>query len=499
MIGGVATSLVLAATAAGTPAPRPATIPALREWHGGSSGLAWTLRPSTRVVARSRGLRGEARTLAHDLHIATARRAYAGDIVMARRPGPPREGYTLRIGPSIHIVSSTRAGAFYGGRTLLQLAGAPVLRGVAKDAPRYPERGLMIDDGRAFFSRAWLGRAIRRLGRLKLNRLHLHLSDDQGFRIQSDSHPEAVTPPALSHADVAKLVAVGRRNHVRLVPEIDMPGHLTAALRTHPELELTNAAGQRQAGKLDVSKPAARRFALDLIDEYQPLFEARVWHMGADEYLGIASTPADYELYPQLEAYADAKYGAQANGKDAVIDFVNTIGDRLRARGVKLRVWSDGVGGGSATTIDPRTSVEWWDDAPGHSPAPGDLIAAGHQVVNTGWWPLYYVTGGPLKGHRTPVAQMYENWDAWEFDGEFSPRFGSPTLASEHALDPAEPAQRGAYLAVWNDDPASPDATEAAVFAGTRDRLRVLAQKTWGSPQLTDSYAEFAQLLSSAH
>jgi hexosaminidase len=468
----------------------PPTIPAVREWRAAPG--TFILKPSARVV--SRGLRGEARTLAHDLHLHTARHARPGDVIIARRAGFPREGYELRVAGSVRIMASTAAGAFYGGRTLLQLAPKPIPHGVARDHPRYPERGLMIDTGRAFFPRAWLAARIRELGRLKLNRLHLHLSDDQGFRIQSDTHPEAVTPPFLSDADVRSLRRAARRNHVELVPEIDMPGHLTAALRAHPELELTNAAGQRQVGKLDVSMPAARAFALDLIDETQRRFGARTWHLGADEYLGIASTPADYELYPQLEAYADAKYGPDANGKDAVLDFVNELGDHLRARGIKVRVWSDGVGGGRATRLDPRTSVEWWDDAPSHSPAPEALIADGHQVINTGWWPLYYVTGGPLMGHRTPVDQMYEDWSANEFDGEFSPRFGSPALASEHALDPAEPGQRGTFLAVWNDDPTAPGARPKAVAEGIRPRLRVLAQKAWASPQLTDSYAEFSRL-----
>ncbi len=322
----------------GTPAPQPPTIPALGDWKGATGGLAWRLKPSTRVV--SRGFAREARTLAQDLERSTARRPRDGDVVLVRRPGLAREGYALRIGPRLRIIASTSAGAFYGGRTILQLADdGPIPRGRAADSPRYPERALSLDCGRAFFGRPWLADRIRELARLKLNRLHLHFSDDQGFRIESKSHPEVPTSPALTHADVRRLARVARRNHVELIPEIDMPGHMTAALRNHPELELVNAAGQRQAGKLDVTLPEARKFALELIDEYLALFEPRVWHMGNDEYLGIASTPADYELYPQLEAYADREYGDGANGKDAVLDFVNAIGDaRARARSGAARV-----------------------------------------------------------------------------------------------------------------------------------------------------------------
>jgi hexosaminidase len=67
-----------------------------------------------------------------------------------------------------------------------------------------------------------------------------------------------------------------------------------------------------------VTDPAARRFYADLVGEIAPLFPGKIWHVGADEYLGIASTPADFALYPQLQAYAQARYGSAANGKDAV-------------------------------------------------------------------------------------------------------------------------------------------------------------------------------------
>ena len=128
--------------------------------------------------------------------------------------------------------------------------------------------------------------------------------------------PEHSEPPCEPAAgdpdpDVRKLVRVARRHHVTIVPELDAPGHLQAALEPHPELQLTNAAGQKQPDKLDVTLPEARDFIADLLDEYLPLFPGPWWHTGADEYLGIASTEQDYEFYPQLEAYADAKYGEE--------------------------------------------------------------------------------------------------------------------------------------------------------------------------------------------
>ena len=183
--------------------------------------------------------------------------------------------------------------------------------------PRY---GWILDDGRAFYSRAWLMQLIRELSDLKLNLLHLHFSDDQGFRIESTSHPEAVSDFHLTKKVVRSLVALGKRYRVKLVPELDMPGHMQAALTKHPELQLADASGQRAPDKLDYTKPEARRFARELIEEYMALFPASEWHMGADEFLSVIlpPTPADYARYPQLEAYAKATYGPAANANKYV-------------------------------------------------------------------------------------------------------------------------------------------------------------------------------------
>jgi hexosaminidase len=446
------------------------------------------VRPSER-----KALRGEARTLAADLGMRTGSRTRRGDVLLtltARGDRLGSEGYSLRIGRVFTIAARAPAGVFYGGRTLLELRrlANAIPRGRGSDYPRFRERGLMVDDGRVFFSEAWLERRIRDLSDLKLNLLHLHFSDDQGFRIESRTHPEIVTKPALTQDDVRKLVAFARSRHVTIVPEIDMPGHMTAILAKHPELQLTNAAGQKQPDKLDVTLPAARKFAADLLAEFMPLFPAPWWHMGADEYLGAFSTEADYNEYPQLQAYAQSKHGPSANGKDAVLDFVNGVAEQVQAAHKRLRIWSDGMNGGSAVKLDPRIAVEWWENR--SSPTPQQLVGDGRDILNVGWWPLYYVTGGTFKSLRSKEADFYEQWQPWHYEGPYTSRWvGGPPQYEE--LPPAEPHQLGATLAVWNDDPSSADATEKAVAEGIAPRLRILAQKTWGSPPFADGYAAF--------
>src|SRR4030095_12151831 len=113
---------------------------------------------------------------------------------------------------------------------------------------------------------------IKELAYLKMNYFHLHFSDDGGFRIESETHPEIVAAQHLSKQEVRPLVALAGRYHVMVVPELDMPGHLGGALAAHPELQLRDALGQANASRLDITNPAALSFARDLIEELLPLF-----------------------------------------------------------------------------------------------------------------------------------------------------------------------------------------------------------------------------------
>lgn len=510
--------LVVACTAAAAalPAPaaaddRPRTIPALQEWRS-SDGPAFRLGPDARIVVRPRdrrALAGEARQLAADLGALTHRtvrttarrgaRARTGDIVLGRTGATPvlgAEGYRLRVGRAFTVLAPTTAGAFYGGRTLLQLvrAGDPVPRGRAVDRPRFPERGLMVDAGRKHYTRRWLLDRIAELASLKMNYLHLHLSDHQGYRLASRSHPEIVSAQHLTEEDVRAVVDVAARHHVTVVPEIDMPGHLTAALAKHPELQLRNAAGGAEAGVLDVSNPAAVRFARDLVTEAMDLFSGPYHHVGGDEVLPFALYPLGF--FPSLEAHAKATYGPGANAKDAIHGFVNDMAALVRARGRTARMWHDDLNGGAAVVRDPRTIAEWWIDVSPLSdvrtPTPQELLDRGHDVLNAGWFPTYFVNGvgGSTVKVQPNLQTAYEDWEVDQFSGVL--------VADETVRQPPlrvaadEPRLRGSLLHLWNDNPGL--ATEAQDVAFIAGGLRVLAQKTWRSPPLVPDHTSFVRL-----
>jgi hexosaminidase len=447
---------ILGAVLALLPGPhRPPTIPALREWQAAPG--AFELRPSSRIV----GTGAEATLLARELKrpLAPGATPAPGDVEPRlgsadRQLG--REGYRLEVGDSVRIEARTAAGVFYGTRTLLQLLrhGNRIPAGSARDWPRYPERGLMIDNGRRYFTPAWIKREIELLAYLKLNQLHLHFSDNEGFRIESESHPEVVSDQHLTKRQVREIVEFARRRHVRVIPELDMPGHLRQALAAHPELRLPGSTDA-----LDISLPAARRFCRELILEYLDLFDGRYWHAGADEYQGATGA-----------AYAD---------------FINWIDRLVRGHGRTLRIWHDGLSGGR---LNRDVVVEWWTDHAG--PTPRELLRQGHRVLNAGWWPTYYVAGGPLSEVHPSPKVAYETWQVNLFGGL---AINSPIPANP--LQPVAASSRrvlGAELHVWNDVPFRE--TPAEIARGIAPRLRVLAQKTWDTPPPAGGYAGFLRV-----
>ena len=475
----------------------PNVVPALREWTSGEG--AFELGPRSRIVVPVKDRRllvPVAMTFATDLWTLTGRklpvvssrgaRARRGDVRLALGTGDAqlgREGYRLQVGRRVLIAANRAGGAFYGTRTFLQLLrqDRAVPAGTARDWPRYPERGLMVDIGRKHFSLDWLRAHIRELSYLKLNQLHLHFSDNQGWRIESERHPEVVSRQHLTKDQVRSLVALAERYQVRIVPEIDMPGHMQAALAAHPELQLRDAFGQPMSSNLDYSKPEARRFARELVEEYASLFPGPYFHIGADEYLFIGplplfATPLDFAPYPQLEAYARERFGPNAGVKDGIRAFVNELDGVVHARGKRLRIWNDGIGGAGVVSVNPDVVIEWWRDSEGTDP--DELIAHGHRVLNAGWFPTYYVNGPTSSVPPRPdLRESYEKWSVERFMG---PLYVNADLSfPAEVVAREEPSNLGSELHVWNDDPNA--ATENEIAAGISPRLRIVSQKTWES------------------
>ena len=483
LVLGAGKSTAFGATAAASAMVPPTSIPALQQWTAGSPG-SFTFSRSSRIVVDSAyagQLTGDAGVFAADLlaltgvtvQQVTGSSGSAGDIFLTLGSTDAQlgtEGYALTVGPSITIQAATDAGVFYGTRTLLQLLEQnPVIPGGSgRDWPAYHERGLMVDVGRKYFTIPWLQNQIKDLAYLKLNYLHLHLSDNLGFRLESETHPEIVSAQYYTKAQITALIALAAQYHVTIVPEIDMPGHMDTILAAHPELKLHAADGSTpDTSDIDLSNPASYTLMKDLITEYLPLFPAPYWHLGADEY------GANYAQYPQLLAYAQQQYGPNALAKDVYYGFVRWADAIVRAGGKTMRMWNDGIKSGDGTIpVSGDIIVDYWYN---YGLTPQQLIDAGHLINNGSWTPTYYVLGG-----ATPdTTYMYEQWNPGIFQGGTTINDASKNL--------------GSVLHVWCDNPSAQ--TESQVAAGIMAPLRDLSQQTWGSPDLVSTFAAFQPII----
>ncbi|MEY9871567.1 hexosaminidase [Streptacidiphilus sp. MAP12-33] len=461
----------------------PQTVPALQQWTAGTGSFSWGA--ASRVVvdpAYASQLTADATTFATDLSalegrtVAVAQGApSAGDVELTLGAASlPAEGYQMTVGSSVVISGSTTTGEFWGTRTVLQLLhqGPTIAAGTARDWPVKQERGLMIDTGRNFFPTAWVENEIRDMSYLKLNYLHLHLSDTFGFRLESSTHPEITSPQHYSKQDIANIIALAAQYHVMVVPEIDMPGHMDAILSGElsigKDYRLKDSSGNVSSSYIDLTIPGARQLISDLIKEYEPLFtNSPYWHLGADEYV------TNYSAYPQLLSYAQQNYGAKATAKDTFYGFVNWADSLVRAGGKTMRMWNDGIDAGDGTlTPNPDIVVEYWYN---YGETPQQLIDAGHTVANESWTPTYYVYGGA----KPDTTWMYESWNPDLFQGSNTINDASRNL--------------GSLIHVWCDTPTAETVDQTA--ANLKYPLRDLAQMVWGSPKLVPTYAAFAPIM----
>ncbi|WP_433048704.1 beta-N-acetylhexosaminidase [Dactylosporangium sp. CS-033363] len=276
------------------------------------------------------------------------------------------EGYELVVGAEGVVVRArTEAGLFYGVQTLLQLlpaANGPwtVPGGRIVDAPRFGYRGAMLDVSRHFFGVEVVERFIEAISRYKMNVLHLHLSDDQGWRIAIEKWPELATVGGasqvgggaggcFSQAEYTRIVEFAAARFVTVVPEIDMPGHTNAALHAYPELNADGVAPAAYTGvdvgfsTLAVGKDVTYDFVRDVLTEVAALTPGPYLHIGGDE--AQSTTTEDYLAF-----------------LDRVQPIVGELGKTVVG-------WHQI---GPARTVPGRVAQYW-----GHGPAPDeDVLAA---------------------------------------------------------------------------------------------------------------------------
>jgi hexosaminidase len=316
LIAGLNFGLLLCATSSLAQTPQISIIP--RPYKVARAEGSFTLTPKTFVVVTSSRLKGIGQYLSDLLTPATGMRL----AVRSSRPSQSQaillqldktrkelgdEGYTLKSTPKELVITAAKpAGVFYGVQTLRQLLPVEIentqkIDTVAwtvpcvsiEDRPRFQWRGYLLDPARHFLSKDDLKRSIDLMALQKLNILHLHLTDDEGWRLAIRRYPKLTEVAArrpdysgnrgvdwfYSQADIKEIVAYAASRFVTVVPEIEMPGHSIAITTAYPEL----SCDRKPATELCIVQESTFQFMCNVLDEVIELFPSPYIHIGADE------------------------------------------------------------------------------------------------------------------------------------------------------------------------------------------------------------------------
>ncbi|MFG2313953.1 MULTISPECIES: beta-N-acetylhexosaminidase [Streptomyces] len=374
------------------------------------------LGPDTRLVA-GEGAGPTERWLRATLGAATglplAPGAGSGGVVRLALDGElADEGYRLDVAPEgVHLTGGGPAGLFWGAQTLRQLLGPDAFRraplpdrrwrlplGRIEDAPRFGWRGLMLDVSRHFMPKDGVLRYLDLMAAHKLNVLHFHLTDDQGWRIEIKRHPKLTETGSwrsrtkfghrasplwedkphggyYTQEDIREIVAYAAARHITVVPEIDVPGHSQAAIAAYPELGNTDVIDTTALSVWDtwgvcpnVLNPTENtlRFYEGVFEELLELFPSEFVHIGGDE------CPKDQWRASATAQARIAELGLA--GEDELQSwFIQHFDTWLTARGRRLIGWDEILEGGLAK----GAAVSSWRGYAGGIAA----ARAGHDVV----------------------------------------------------------------------------------------------------------------------
>ncbi len=381
------------------------------------------LVPLPQSVQRQRGELRLARMVNVDADAATpyARRALdealagwgiaSGDAATTRirlqrvdDPALGEEGYRLEVADDISLSARTDAGLLHAVQTLRQLLPAQpqpeyrLPRVTIADVPAYPWRGLSLDVARSFLPVEYLERTLDRMAFFKLNRLHLHLSDDQGWRIEIKAWPKLTQVGGASavkggrsgfytQGELRHLVAYAQARGITIVPEIDLPGHVQAALASYNALACDDVENLAPYSGLEVGfsvlcldKPdVVYPFVRDVLEEVLAIFPSREIHVGGDEI--------KHPLYA---------------------DFVARVAAMVEAMGRTAIVWEEG----SVADTRPDVLLQLWNDQYDIAAA----VAKGHPLILSPC-SYFYIDHGNYAGQPgtydwcrkegVPMARLY--------------------------------------------------------------------------------------------
>ena len=415
----------------------------------------------------------------------------------------PAEGYRLQItAAQILITAPDEAGFFYASVSLDQLADRdsgsalswPIV--TIEDSPRFGYRGFMLDCARHFHSKQTVLRMLDLMARFKLNHFHWHLTDDEGWRVEIQAYPELTergawrgegevlqpqfgTGPGryggyYTRQDVQDVVEYARALQITVIPEIDIPGHSRAAIKSLPHLLAEEADQSQYSGAqmytdnvLNPALPGTYTFLHNVLSEICEMFPGPYIHLGADEVPeGVWEASPACDEFKATHGYETAH---QLQGH-----LFRDLQTYLVDRGKKLMGWEEAVRGDK---LDHTATVNAWTGVP----VAAELANAGYHVVAC----------------AAPFAYLDMAWDA----SVHAPGFywaGTCDLEGSYIYEPLSPeltvegADRiiGMQAVIWSELISRPEQLEYMLFP----RLLALAETAWTQARDKD-WADFQRRL----
>ncbi|GAB3522698.1 family 20 glycosylhydrolase [Emticicia fontis] len=406
-----------------------------------------------------------------------------------------KEGYILTVNPNqISIIGHDDAGVFYGIQTLIQLAvqSTKIPSCTIEDYPRFSYRGLHLDVGRNMFPLSFLKKYIDLLSSYKLNTFHWHLTDDQGWRIEIKKYPRLQSVAAYrketiighkkdsphrfdgksyggyyTQTEVKELVKYAAQKHVTIIPEIEMPGHASAALAAYPALGCLQKGYQTATfwGVFDEVFCAGNDdtflFLQDVIDEMLPLFPSKYIHIGGDECPKVR-----WKACPKCQKRM--KDQGLADEHELQSYFIRRMEKYLNAKGREIIGWDEILEGG----LSPKATVMSWRGEAGGIAAAQQK----HEVIMTPESHVYLDYYQSLQALEptaatgyTPLAKVYS----------YEPH--SKDLQTDYY-----PYIKGVQANVWTEYMPTPAQVEYMTFP----RALAMAEIGW-TPANLRSYDDF--------
>ena len=308
---------------------------------------------------------------------------------------PSDEGYAISTDNNgIIVTANAAAGAFYALQTMRQMVESGEWQtGIIADYPRFEYRGVLVDISRHFRTVDFLKRQIDMMARVKLNRLHLHLTDAAGWRLQVDSYPRLTSYAAwrtphdwkgwsnsgkkfveegsegasggyLTKAEARELVEYAADRYITIIPEIEMPGHSDEVLAAYPELKCTHMPENQ--GELCIGKEATFEMMQAILDEVIEIFPSEYIHIGGDE-----ASKANWKLCEDCQRRMREE-GLESE-EELQSYMIRRMEQYLNSKGRQIIGWDEILEGGLA----PNATVMSWRGEEGGRIA----AAAGHNVI----------------------------------------------------------------------------------------------------------------------